>query len=143
MVDIGQIEDVPLRKLWPNEVRYFTPWLADNLSLLGDAPGLSLEFTPMEAASGVYSLDILAKDTDHGCNVAIENQLELSNHGHLGQLITYATHHEAQIVIWVSPSFQPEHRSAIDWLNKWMSDEIDFYAVEVRAIRIDDSRPAV
>ena len=143
MVELGKIEQVPVREVWEHEAHKFTPWLADNLSLLSDALGLSLELTRTEAPAGIYSLDILAKDTYHDCNVAIENQLEGTNHGHLGQLITYATAHDARIVIWVSPGFQPEHRAAIDWLNKWMSEEIDFYAVEVRAIRIDDSRPAV
>ena len=143
MVEIGKIENVPVRELWPHEAHDFTPWLAANLSLLGDALDLSLELKQTEAASGAYSLDILAIETDRGCNVAIENQLETTNHGHLGQLITYATAHDARIAIWIAPSFQPEHRAAIDWLNRWMSDGIDFYAVEVRAISIDDSRPAV
>lgn len=143
MVDLGNLEEVPVRDLWSHEAHKFTPWLADNLSLLSEVLGLNLELKQTEAPAGIYSLDLLAKDTFHDCNVAIENQLEGTNHVHLGQLITYATAHDARIAIWVSPGFQPEHRAAIDWLNKWMSEEIDFYGVEVRAIRIDDSRPAV
>ena len=142
VTEIGRIERVRVRSIWPDEAQDFTPWLATNLSLLGDELGLELELVEQEAAVGDFSLDILAKDILSDRQVAIENQLEASDHRHLGQLLTYASGHNAGIVVWIAAGFREEHRSAIEWLNRGTNDEIDFYAVEVRGIRIGDSLPA-
>ena len=140
--ELGRIEQVNIREVWPHEEYNFTPWLADNLHLLGDALGMKLELDQREAAVGPYSLDILAREADTGVLVAIENQLEETDHSHLGQLLTYAAGYDVRVVIWVTPYFRDEHRAAIDWLNRWTPEEIEFYAVEVRAIKISDSLPA-
>ena len=139
---LGRIERVGVREVWPNEASDFTPWLADNLGLLGEALGMDLQHVQVEAPVGGFSLDILARDRDSGALVAIENQLEGTDHGHLGQVLTYAAGYDARIVIWVTPQFREEHRAAIDWLNRWTPEEIAFYGVEVRAIKIGGSLPA-
>ena len=139
--ELGKIERVDVKEIWPNEARDFTPWLAGHLDLLGDALGMPLELVQREAAVGKFSLDILA-ESDHGRKVVIENQLAWTDHSHLGQILTYAAGHDARTVVWVTLGFQDEHRAAIDWLNRWTPEEIAFYGVEVSAIRIGESLPA-
>ena len=129
--ELGEIREVRLRDIWPREAGNFTPWLAKNLKPLGDSLGLELELVEVEASSGAFSLDILAKCTADDEMVAIENQLEQTNHNHLGQLITYAAGHEAGYVVWVASRFRPEHRAAIEWLNGLAPGKVWFYAVEV------------
>lgn len=142
--DLGIIKDVDVREVWPHEAHNFTPWLARNLGRLGQA--LHLDLGPSgvtEVSVGRYSLDILAQEAGpEGRKVAIENQLAWTDHTHLGQLLTYAAGHEAQIAIWVASEFHGEHKDAIRWLNRLAPDKVEFYAVKVRAIRIDDSKPA-
>ena len=140
---LGIIKNVRVREVWPHEAHNFTPWLARNLGRLGQALHLDLELLGTEARVGPFSLDILAQEVvPNGRKVAIENQLEGTDHIHLGQLLTYAAGHEAQIAIWVAPHFDDNHRAAIDWLNQLAGNKAEFYAVRVRAIRIDDSKPA-
>ena len=141
--ELGKIEQVEVRGIWENEAHDFTPWLASHLDLLGDALDMKLELVQREAAVGDFSLDILARDlTRNGAMVAIENQLERTDHSHLGQILTYAAGHDARTVIWVTPQFRDEHRAAVDWLNNWTPEEINFFGVEVSAIKIGESRPA-
>ncbi len=140
---VGVIKDVPVREVWPNEAHDFTPWLAQNLGRLGKALHLELGEGDTEAEVKGYYLDILAQEAGpNGRKVAIENQLAGTDHSHLGQLLTYAAGHEAKVAIWVAPSFTEGHKAAINWLNQWTLDEIEFYGVKVSAIRIDDSKPA-
>ena len=122
---------VDVRKKWPNEARDFTPWLADNLHLLGDAIGLKLEPVRQEKQVGSFSLDILAREVNEDVLVAIENQLEWTDHGHLGQLLTYAAGCDARIAIWVADEFQREHAKALHRLNQWAGANIRFYGVKV------------
>ena len=131
-----------VRSIWQHEALAFTPWLADNLHLLGEALGKNLEILQQEAQVGRFSLDILARDIGTDVRVAIENQLEETDHSHLGQLLTYAAGFDARVIVWVTPSFNDEHRAAIDWLNRSTTEDIEFYGVELRTIRIDDSLPA-
>ena len=140
--ELGRIETVEVRDVWEYEDDDFTPWLASNLGVLGEALGMVLEEVRQEAPVGSFSLDILAREVGRGVYVAIENQLERTDHGHLGQLLTYAAGYDARVVVWVTPRFQDEHRAAIDWLNRWTPEEIEFYGVQVRAIKIGDSLPA-
>ena len=140
---LGEIQEVRIRDLWPREAGDFTPWLAEHLESLGNALGLDLELLEQEASVGAFSLDILAKETTDGEMVAIENQLEQTDHGHLGQSITYAAEHQAGYVIWVASHFRREHRAAIDWLNQLAPERIWFYGVEVHAIKIGDSLAAL
>ena len=140
--ELGEIREVRLRDIWSNEAGSFTPWLAKNLKSLGDSLGLELERVEVEASSGAFSLDLLAKCTADDEMVVIENQLEQTDHNHLGQLITCAAEYEAGYVVWVVSRFRPEHRAAIEWLNGLAPEKVWFYAVEVRAIKIGDSLPA-
>ena len=140
--ELGKLEYVPVREIWADEARDFTPWLAENLDQLAAELEMSLELVKQEAPAGRFRLDILARDVDFGVMAAIENQLEPTNHNHLGQILTYAGNHDVRRLIWVAPSFSPEHRAALEWLNQWTDDEIEVYGVEVTAVRIGDSLPA-
>lgn len=142
MVDLGVIEQVDLRKVWPHEAQDFTPWLADNLDKLGEALGLDLELQSAEAAVGPFSLDLLAHDLGSNRSVIIENQLEITNHDHLGKLLTYAAGYDAYAVVWLTREFRDEHRQALDWLNQRTGEDSAFFGVVVEAWRIDGSRPA-
>ena len=139
--ELGRIEQEDIRKIWPDEARDFTPWLAKDLDLLGKVLGMDLELVQTEAPVGDLSLDILAKD-ETGKTVAIENQLEATNHDHLGRLLIYAAGRDARVVIWVATQFKDGHRAAINRLNTWTREEVDFYGVEVRVVKIGDSLPA-
>ena len=140
--ELGKIEQVDVRDIWKHEALDFTPWLANRLDLLGDALGMELDLVQIEAAVGDFSLDILAKERHTGAVVVIENQLERTDHSHLGQILVYAGGYDARTVVWVAPYFRDEYRAAIDWLNRWTPEEIAFFGVEVSAIRIGESIPA-
>lgn len=113
-----RLSDAPLRDAWPDEARDFTPWLFNNLDFLSDALGMELEATDTEVAVDSFSADIIAKDSRTGDRVLIENQLEASDHRHLGQILTYLAGIEAKSIVWVAREFQEAHRSAIRWLNE-------------------------
>ena len=141
--NLAKIERVPdLRATWPNEAQHFTPWLAENIAELGEALGMDLELQQTEAPVGGYSLDILANDLGSSRPVIIENQLEATNHGHLGQLLTYAAGFDAETVVWVTRDFRDEHRQALDWLNQRTGENTQFFGVVIELLRIDDSRLA-
>jgi len=135
------LEKVPLREIWPKEARDFTAWLADNLDLLGEVIGLELSLVKREAAAGPFSADILAEDAS-GNPIIIENQLEPTDHDHLGKLITYLSNLGAKAAIWISSQPRPEHEAAIHWLNEYLPADIAFYLVKVEAYRISESPPA-
>lgn len=138
---LGRIEEVDLRQIWPGEAADFTPWLAEHLDLLGEALHLDdLSLVEAEGQVGTFAVDVVA-ETEAGI-VVIENQLEGTDHTHLGQLLTYAAGRDARTLIWITRKFRDEHRAALDWLNHWTPEEIEVYGVEVRAIRIGDSMPA-
>jgi hypothetical protein len=138
----GRLEKVGLRSVWLDEARDFTPWLAANLDVLAAELGLGpLTVKQREFAVGSYSLDILAEDAS-GRLVAIENQLEWSDHRHLGQCLTYASGTAAWAVVWLVAHFNEEHRSALDWLNQHTDTDVHFFGVELDAVRIGDSVPA-
>lgn len=138
----GRLEWVDLRELWPKEAYDFTPWLADNLERLGEALGMDLELQGHEAAVGPYSLDLLAHDLSEDRIVIIENQIEATDHDHLGKLLTYAAGHDASVVVWIALRFREEHREALDWLNHRSDATTAFFGVVVEALQIDGSRPA-
>lgn len=141
--DLGTLEQVQPRTLWESEANSFTPWLAANLNLLGKALSLDLELSKTEAVVGSFSCDIHARDTGRDRNVIIENQLEPTDHRHLGQLLTYAAGLDATVIVWISPEFRDEHREAIDWLNRHTSENVEFFGVALEVVRIGESRPAV
>ena len=136
-----EIEEVDVRELWPNEAQDFTPWLAKNLRLLGEEIGLKLEFVSMEEPVGPFSLDILARDVNSGALVAIENQLEWTDHTHLGQLLTYAAGCDASVAVWVTTWVGYEHGEVINRLNEWTGGKVEFYGIEVEVIKRRGSPP--
>ena len=140
--DLARIERVELREAWPNEAQNFTPWLAENIAELGEALGMDLELQQVEAPVGGYSLDILATDLNSNRPVIIENQLEATDHTHLGQLLTYAAGFDAGAIVWVTREFRDEHRQALDWLNQRTGEDTQFFGVAVELWRIADSPPA-
>ena len=139
--DLATIQRVELRDVWPHEADEFTPWLAENIRELGDALGMRLEVEEREAPVGSYSLDILARDQDDR-QVVIENQLETTDHKHLGQLLTYAAGFDANVIVWVARNFRDEHRDALDLLNRRTGEDTEFFGIEVELWQIDDSRLA-
>jgi hypothetical protein len=136
---IGRLERVPLREVWPHEAHDFTQWLQENIDVLNAALDLSLVNVDREQASGPFSIDLVAED-EGGGTVIIENQLEKSNHDHLGKLITYLTGMSAKTAIWIVSDPRPEHVAAVAWLNEATSAA--FYMVKVEAVRIGGSPPA-
>ena len=142
--NLGRLEQVDLRSIWGTEDRDFTPWLAEeyNLGLLGDAIGIELALEAQEEAVGPFRADILCKDTANGSWVLIENQLERTDHTHLGQLLTYASGLQAVTLVWISRKFTEEHRAALDWLNEITDDTFKFFGLEIEAWKIGDSNAA-
>ena len=140
--NLAKIERVDLREAWPNEARDFTPWLARNIDELAEALGMDLELQETEAAVGGYSLDVLATDLNQNRPVIIENQLETTNHDHLGKLLTYAAGYDANVIVWLTREFRDEHRQALDWLNQRTGEDTQFFGVVVELLKIDGSRPA-
>ncbi len=131
----GELELLDVRFLWPHEALDFTPWLARNLHLLGNELRMALKLVQVEKPIGPLFLDILAQDTETGVRVAIENQLEWADIGHLGQLLTYATGCNARVAIWVATGFRYEFAMALHRLNEWTRDEIRFYGIKVEVVR--------
>lgn len=142
-VTLGKLEQMKPKLIWESEPAHFTPWLASNLGLLGESLGLDLELIRAESSVGPFACDIEAKDTLTGRKVVIENQLQQTDHTHLGQLVTYAAGLKASVVVWISPLIRDEHRAAIDFLNQNTIEGIDFFAVELEVVKIGDSLPAV
>lgn len=139
---LKQIKD--LRTIWPNEAKDFTPWLAkeDNLAILSETIGIDIVLEERESPVGSFSLDIFAKEESSDRKIIIENQLEDTNHDHLGKLITYASGKDASVIIWIVKKARDEHRQAIEWLNAHTDKEIGFYLLEIELWKIGDSNPA-
>ena len=125
------MEYVDVRRKWKDEALDFTPWLANNLDMLSDALRMKLKLIQTENPVGPFSCDILAKEVCSGVQVAIENQLEWTDHSHLGQLLTYAAGLDARIAVWIARDFQYEHAEALHRLNDWSHDGLKFYGVKV------------
>lgn len=143
-MNLGKLEKVDLRGEWQNEERDFTPWLAEdeNIERLSEAIGLELEVQSQEERVGPFRADILCRDTATDHYVLIENQLERTDHLHLGQLITYAAGLEAVTIIWIARQFTEEHRASIDWLNNITDERFRFFGIEIELYRIGDSPAA-
>lgn len=141
MTEIGRLTDISARDAWNHEAHDFTPWLAGNLDRLGEAIGLQIEPEGTEVSVGPFSADILAKDM-LGRMVLIENQLAATDHNHLGQILTYLSGLEAEIVIWIATDFREPHLSAIQWLNENTAEKFSFFAIKLRVVRINESLPA-
>ena len=140
-MQMGQLSKLDVRTVWPHEATDFTPWIAEeeSINLLGTALGLELEIESTEVSVGPYSADILARDSGTGKYVVIENQLEKTNHDHLGKSITYAAVLDASSIVWIAPDFTQEHEKALTWLNDHTSADVAFYGVRLELWQIDDS----
>ncbi len=141
---LGKLQEVDIRKIWAHEQYDFSKWLAAdaNIQELGETLGLSLTDIETEKFVGNYRCDIICKDEVTGKTVLIENQLEQTNHDHLGKLITYASGLDAAVVVWIVAEARQEHASAIEWLNLHTDDTISFFLIEIHAFKIGDSDPA-
>ena len=138
---LGRLQKVSLRDAWTSESGDFTPWLGqpNNLSLLGDAIGMGLEPEAQEKYVGPFRADLLCREVGTGRWVVVENQLERTDHSHLGQLLTYAAGLAAVTIVWIAEKFTEEHRAALDWLNDKTPEEINFFGLEVELWRIGSS----
>lgn len=146
MINLSRLEEITdLRGVWPHEALDFTPWLSqdDNIALLSDAVGLDITVDETESSVGDFSVDIFASETGTGRKIIIENQLEDTNHDHLGKLITYASGKSADVIIWIVKRAREEHKAAIEWLNNHTDEGIGFFLCEIKLYRIGDSDPAV
>jgi hypothetical protein len=141
---LGKIKEIDIRDVWKHEQYDFSKWLAseENISELGDTLNLSLTDVQTEQFVGSYRCDIICKDDITGKSVLIENQLEQTNHDHLGKIITYASGLNASVVVWIVAEAREEHASAIEWLNKHTDDDVAFFLIEIHAYKIGDSDPA-
>ena len=142
--NLGKLIRIDLRDIWLSESAHFTPWLAreENLLILGETLGLELELEAQEKSVGPFRADLLCKDIGTNAWVLIENQLERTDHSHLGQLLTYASGLEAVTIVWIAARFTEEHRSTLDWLNRITDETFRFFGVEVELWRIGDSPAA-
>jgi len=143
-VKLARITKVNPREVWKHEALDFTQWLAkeENISVLCEELEINLENVKPEAAAGRYNVDLVADDIDTKRKVIIENQLEPTDHKHLGQLLTYASAYDASIIIWVVTDYTEEHRQAIDWFNRNISENISFFLVQIEVYKIGESDPA-
>lgn len=141
---LGKLKTVDLRLQWEHEALDFTKWLAelDNLSELGDALGIDIELIQTEAGVGSFSADIVAQEETTGKKIVIENQLESTDHKHLGQVLTYAAGIEAEYIVWIVKEARDEHRQAVEWLNEHTDEKINFFLIRIELWQIGDSDPA-
>ena len=141
---IGKLKEADIRELWKHEQYDFSEWLSkkENIENLNEILGLTLVDISKETYVGAYRCDLFAKDETTGIKVIIENQLEISNHDHLGKIITYASGLDAKVVVWIVKEAREEHRSAIEWLNNNTNSNVNFFLIEIHAYRIGESEPA-
>ena len=139
---LGKLEKIKdLRSVWKHEANDFTKWLAEeeNLNTLSDEIGIDIELISTEAKTGSFSTDILATEANTSNRIIIENQLESTDHDHLGKIITYASGHDAKTIIWIVKEVREEHRQAIDWLNEHTDEEINIFLCKIELWKIGDS----
>ena len=141
---LSKLTKIELRDVWPHEALDFTKWLAleENLDALSEEIGIDIKLIGTEVSVGKFNVDILAEEENTGHKIIIENQLEDTDHDHLGKIITYASGHDAKVIIWVVRDAREEHRQAIEWLNSHTDDEIGFFLIKIELYQIDDSSPA-
>ena len=143
MINLGTLKEITdLRSVWPHEALNFTPWVAENVDLLGDAVGLDITVDETESSVGDFNVDIYASETGTDRKIIIENQLEDTDHDHLGKLITYASGKGADVVIWVVKHAREEHKAAVEWLNNHTDENIGFFLCEIKLFQIGDSQIA-
>jgi len=142
--NLSRLNKVELRDVWGHEAIDFTNWLAqkENLDLLSEEIGVDIKLTQTEANVGKFSVDILAEEESSGRKIIIENQLEGTNHDHLGKIITYASGYGAEIIIWIVRDYREEHQKAVDWLNEHTDEHISFFLIRIELWQIEGSNPA-
>lgn len=141
---LGTLKAIELRTVWGHEAVQFTKWLSldENIGLLAAELDINIENIKLEESAGRYSVDILADDVITKRKIIIENQLESTDHKHLGQILTYASAHEASIIVWIVKDYTEEHKQAIDWFNRHMPEQISFFLVQIELWQIGESEPA-
>ena len=137
--ELGRLEAVDPREVWPDEEADFTPWIAAHLEVLRSPLGMELIDPVQKKPVGRYEADIVCEEVKTNATVVIENQLEPTDHDHLGKLITYSAVLKADISIWIAKHFKPEHWAALHWLNKTNGDRDQFHGIEVQVLRNGDS----
>ncbi len=147
--EISRLKSVDLQGIWKTEPGHFTPWLAEeeNLSFLARTLNMEFELEAQEIDIGDFRADLVCRNTVDGSRVLIENQLDKTNHKHLGQILTYAAGLEAAgleaaTIIWIAKKFRDGHRAALDWLNRITGEDLRFFGVEIELLQIGDSLPA-
>ena len=139
---LGRLEFMRPRDVWAHEALDFTPWLLANVDVLSDLLGMDLVLERAEHPVGDFSLDLIGYDQATSEVVIVENQLEVSDHTHLGQILTYAAGTNPTTIVWIATGFRAEHRAAIDWLNERTDDHTRFFGVQIEVVRIGTSDPA-
>ena len=142
--ELSRLEEIKLREVWPDEAQDFTPWLAqeENLALLGETLDMELELEGQELDVGDFRADILCRDVVDGSRVLIENQLGRTDHGHLGQILTYSAGLDIHTVIWIAKEFREEHRASLDRLNEITNENFQYFGIEIKVWQIGDSARA-
>ena len=139
MYEFDRFRRIELRDIWPHEARDFTPWLAENLVFLAEALDMDLELEATEKRVGDFRADIVCLNRTDNSRVIIENQLEKSNHQHLGKVLTYAAGLDAATIIWIAKEFRDEHRDVLNWLNRNTPTALRFFGVEMTVFQIAES----
>lgn len=142
--NLARLKKIELRDVWKHEAIDFTNWLAqeENLDLLGEEIGFEIKLIKTEANVGTFKVDILAEEENTGRKIIVENQLEDTNHDHLGKIITYASGYNAEIIIWVVRDVREEHQRAIEWLNEHTDEKTGFFLIKIELWQIEESSPA-
>ncbi len=141
MTNIGRLEPVQVRELWKHEERGFSKWLESNLDVLSEAVGIRLSDPSRENSAGSFECDMVCEGAN-GEPVIIENQLEQTDHDHLGKVLTYLANLDAKAAIWISTFPRTEHIRTIQWLNETTPANVAFYLVRLAAYRISGCEPA-
>ncbi len=141
---LSKLTKIELREVWEHEALDFTNWLAqkENLDALSAEIGVDIKLIKTEANVGKFNVDILAEEEASGRKIIIENQLEDTNHDHLGKIITYASGYDAEIIIWIVRDFRDEHQKAVEWLNEHTDEDINFFLIKIELWQIEGSNPA-
>lgn len=140
-MELGKLEKIELREVWRHEALDFTRWLAkkENIAILSKEIGIDIEVIETEMSVGRYNVDIYARDIESNKRIVIENQLENTNHDHLGKMLVYAAGLDADIAIWIVKDVNEEHRQAVEWLNDNSFEKINIFLVKVELWQIDNS----
>ncbi|MBU2492347.1 MAG: DUF4268 domain-containing protein [Bacteroidetes bacterium] len=142
--NLSRLVKTDLRKVWNHEAQDFTTWLAQdiNLELLSEEIGIDIKLIQTEAGVGKFNVDILAEEETTGRKIIIENQLEITDHNHLGKVVTYASGYDANIIIWIVKDVREEHKRAVEWLNEHTDEDVNFFLIKIEVWQIGNSFPA-